>query len=224
MKIYELIKSIYLELNDNSLENNGLLSFQEGKIKTPLANDTLDLFSHRSSLKDGLIEDSIIKELIQTIMASGKYKGINHIGFCYQVDSKQKEVFRILQLIKDSEFHTYEEPSNDETEWIFVGEDNQRDSPLIELALHEGKSQDGEVDYWLPHIQIDIDTDFSPEEVTKIIRQFIHSPKTTLSFKINGIVYFKRVRIGCLEGINIFLDIATNNRNPYYRKNWTELI
>lgn len=191
---------------------------------TPLSEDTLSLFGYRATLPDEFRSQSLIQNLINDIRASGNYKGINHIGFCYKVASKGAEAKRLIDVAKSSNTPIYREPSNDEGDWLFVGDfSDDITNPVLEIIPHEGNTNDKWADYWLPHIQFDIDTGLSPDEIKAIVRKYISDRFVPYSIQIDGITYIQRVRLGCVEGVNIYLDLATNNRNPNYRMSWDRL-
>lgn len=224
MALIEQIQKIYRLLDDNRLEKLGLFRIEDDELVTPLAEDTLSsLFSYRSKRVEGLIEQSVVKELIDTIRAGENFKGINHIGFCYKVASKENEVKRIVHETSHKGYAVYQEPSNDEAPWLFVGDISEITDPLLELLPHNGSTTDPYVDYWLPHIQFDIDTGLSPEEIETLVKKFIRRPFTPYPIRIDGITYIQRVNLGCIEGVNLMLDLSTNNRDINYRRQWNKL-
>ena len=224
MTLIEQIESIYQLLGDNRIEKVGLFSLKDGKLATPLADDTLSsLFAYRSKRPDEIIEHSLIEKLIAAIKVTEGFKGINHVGFCYKVSSKEAEIKRITHEASNKGQHVYQEPSSDDAAWLFVGDISEITNPLLELLPHEGQTNDKWVDYYLPHIQFDIDTRLSPDEIKTLVKKFINKPFTPYSIQIDGITYIQRVNLGCIEGVNLMLDISTNNRDINYRKSWSEL-
>lgn len=218
------VQTVYDLLNDNRPTKLGLFKVEDGRIVTPLSEDTLSLFGYRATLPDEFRSQSLIQNLINDIRASGNYKGINHIGFCYKVASKGAEAKRLIDVAKSSNTPIYREPSNDEGDWLFVGDfSDDITNPVLEIIPHEGNTNDKWADYWLPHIQFDIDTGLSPDEIKAIVRKYISDRFVPYSIQIDGITYIQRVRLGCVEGVNIYLDLATNNRNPNYRMSWDRL-
>jgi hypothetical protein len=210
-------------LADDRLGSLGLFHIEGGGLVTPIADDTLSLFAYRSKRADGVISHPIIKELINAIKTSSNYKGLNHIGFCYKTASKQDAIKAITERANKEGYSTYQEPSTDDAAWIFVGDLSDVTNPLLEFLPHEGKTDDKWIDYWLPHIQFDIDTSMTPEEIETLVKKFIHKPFTPYSIQIDGVTYIQRVNLGCLEGVNLMLDISTNNRDINYRKSWAKL-
>lgn len=219
------VVNIYRLLADNRIEKLGLLRIENDRLATPLADDTLSsLFTYRSKRADQLIEQSLVEGFISAIKSSKGFRGINHIGFCYKVPFKESEVKRITREVSNKGYSVYQEPSNDDAAWIFVGDISEITNPLLEFLPHEGKANDEWIDYWLPHIQFDIDTGLSPGEIEALVKKFIHKPGTPYSIKIDGVTYIQRVNLGCLEGVNLMLDISTNNRDIKARSRWSKLV
>lgn len=217
------IQDIYRLLADDRLRNLGLFHIEDSRLVTPVANDTLSLFAYRSKRGDGVIKHSAIKELIDAIKASNNYKGINHIGFCYKTASKEDAVTTITKESSSKGYSVYQESSIDDAAWIFIGNLSDVTNPLLEFLPHEGKIDDKWIDYYLPHIQFDIDTDMTPKEIEVLVKKFIRRPFTPYSIQIDGVTYIQRINLGCLEGVNLMLDISTNNRDINYRKSWAKL-
>jgi len=223
MTLIKEIETIYKLLADTRIEAHDLFGIKNSKLITLLTDDTLSLFTYRSNRADELIEPSVTEELINSIKAVAGFKGINHIGFCYKVISKEEEVKRITRHAHKKGFSVYQEPSIDDAAWVFVGDISKIDNPLLEFLPYEGQTTDKWVDYWLPHIQFDIDTNLSPDKIETLVKTLIHKPFSPYSIQIDGITYIQRVNLGCIEGVNIMLDISTNNRDINHRRSWEKL-
>lgn len=90
--------------------------------------------------------------------------------------------------------------------------------PLIEFVLI-GNSTDKWIDYWLPHLQIDIDTTLSDRQIENIIQTaFGGAVDPFRLLVIDGITYIIRIRLGIVDGININLDIATKSRRVQFHR------
>lgn len=223
MKLIDQLQTIYQLLGDNRIQDLGLFKIENDTITTPISGDIFSLFSFRSSLPDESRGQSVIEGLINKVKDSKGYGGINHIGFCYKVASKEAEAKRLVELAKNKHCPIYREPSNDDSDWLFAGDISDIKNPTLEFIPHEGQTNDKWVNYWLPHIQFDVDTDLSPEEIKNLVREFISDRFVPYSIQINGVICIQRVWLGCAEGVNIYLDIATNNRDPNYRMGWERL-
>ena len=75
-------------------------------------------------------------------------------------------------------------------------------------------SDDPQIDFFLSHIQIDIDTTLDSSGIEDVVKEvFNNSVKLYHVAIINGITYIVRNRLGVIDGVNIFIDLATNSRN-----------
>src|SRR3989344_7973122 len=90
-------------------------------------------------------------------------------------------------------------------------------NPMVELIPIE-KSADKWIEYWLPHIQIDIDTTLTEEEIKKHTTDAFGSLVKPFSITIDNVVYIVRNRLGVVDGVNIILDLATNSRDVKYQR------
>lgn len=223
MRLIDHLQSLY-QLLDGSNSEDSLYQIKGDKIATPIANDTLSLFSYRSKRRDEFRSASVVEGIINKIKTTGRFQGINHIGFCYKVPSKVIEARRLIDAADNASVPIYREPSTDDGDWLFIGDVSGSKNFILEFIPHEGETDDKWMDYWLPHIQFDVDTGLSPAEVESIVEEFIDEPGVPYPIQIDGITYIQRINLGCIEGINVFLDLATNNRNPEYRKGWTRLM
>lgn len=213
-KLLRTLKTIIdiLSANKNILFNNSdLFQISSSKINTPIG-DPLTLFKQKSKIEDKIIDLGKLKNLIVHISASDSIVRLNHIGFGYIVDDKKLERTRLIKLITKTNHHLYEEESNDFGLWLFMGNTEKWEEPLVEFVPVE-KSNDN-YDKYLPHIQIDIDTKYDSDEIDELIKRYFG--KKIISYHIaviNKITYIVRVKLGIMDGVNIFLDLATNSRN-----------
>ncbi|QQG44126.1 MAG: hypothetical protein HYW86_04685 [Candidatus Roizmanbacteria bacterium] len=214
-KVLVILKNIFniLARNDKLfLESNNLVEFSDSEIKTPIGDIFPFLLNQKSNLKDQIIDTNFLVKLVDALSKNNSIVRLNHIGFCYKVDSQEKEKERLIELIKQSKFHLYQEQSNDDGLWLFIGNTDDWENPLIELLPVE-KTNDHWVDYWLPHIQIDIDTALTGKEIEDTVRSTFNNTIEPYQIKIDGVVYIVRNRIGVIGGVNINIDLATNSRN-----------
>lgn len=200
-----------------TITDNELLSISDNKILTPIGNVSPLLSHHKSNLKDQFVSLQSVYKLINNLTENNALVRLNHVGFCYKVSSQQQEKERLIKLLRNSKMHLYEEPSNDESAWLFIGNADRWEDAMIELLPIE-KTEDKWVEYWLPHVQIDIDTSLSEQEIKSYIRSNLGDSVTLFSIAIDGVVYIVRNRLGTIDGINITLDLATNSRNVKYQR------
>jgi len=214
-KLLSVLKTIFSVLSQNEklvFQDKNLFEFSETKISIPIGTILSLLLEHKSKLPDQFIDCELLKQLIDKLTKDQSIIRLNHVGFCYKVASQEKEKEKLMDLIKKTNFHLYQEKSNDDGLWLFIGDTNNWEDPMIELLPVE-KTNDKWVDYWLPHIQIDIDTNLTAKEIKNRISQVFGNAIKPYFITIDGIVYIVRNYLGTIEGINIVLDLATNARN-----------
>jgi len=213
-KLLRTLKAIIdiLSLNKKlSFKKNDLFEISSSKITTPIG-DPLTLFKQKNRNKDELIDLGQLKDFVNYISTSDLIVRLNHIGFGYLADDKQLEKQRLIKSVQETNFYLYEEESNDFGLWLFMGDTGKWQNPLVEFVPVE-KSYEN-YDEYLPHIQIDIDTKYSSVQIDDlIVKYFDNKVKSYHIAVIDGIAYIVRVKIGSIDGVNIFLDLATNSRN-----------
>jgi hypothetical protein len=216
-----LMKNIYQTLQDLiRIVGPCPVTITDSNIITPIGDVSPILFAHKSKLENQLVDLSLLQNLIIAMDTNNSIVRLNHIGFGYRVKSQQQERLRLIALAQKTDVFLYEEESNDFGLWLFLGNTGVWENPLIEFVPVE-KVDDPDIDYYLPHIQIDIDTTLTAVEIEKIIKTiFGDAIKPYHVAVINGITYIVRNRLGVVDGVNIFLDLATNSRNvKYHRQN-----
>lgn len=197
-----------------------LLKITEEEFISPVSNLKTLLQTKISPLDDQPIDTELLGQVFSLLNQEKSIIGLNHIGFCYHVVSQENEQKRLLESFKNKNEKVYEEPSNDESKWYFVGDTKDTSKPMLELLPVE--SQDLTfIDYWLPHIHIDIDTKLDERQIESLLyKVYDGDPKPYMSTVIDDVIYSVRTRLGIVEGVNIFLDLSTNHRNvDYSRKN-----
>lgn len=207
-----IVLSTLYQSDKLSFKNNNLFSFVGKKILTPAGDVTPLLHSQKSKFKDEFADFGLLKKLIDSLIETKSIIRLNHIGFCYKVDSQKVERERLIKSVNNSKFHLYEEPSNDEGKWYFIGNTDNWENPMIEMVPIE-RTNDQWSDYWLPHIQIDIDTNLTEGEIEKLVKSTFGKSVIPFPISIEGVVYIVRNRLGIIDGVNIMLDLATNSRN-----------
>lgn len=140
------------------------------------------------------------------------------------MSSIEEEKKYLLSNIRGNNLYYYQEPSNNEDAWLFLGNKLFWNDPTIEFVLVE-KIVEKDSDYWMPHIQIDLDTTLTSKEIIELISEVYSKKITPFPIVIDGITYIERCFLGRIDGINIFLDLATNSRNVKLLKErvWKEI-
>lgn len=222
--VLQIIQILSTNEKMNFLHPN-LPKFAEGNISTSLGNIYPLLTSYRSILPDKFPNLILLKQLVDQLGSTSSIFGLDHIGFCYKTESSLKEKERLIKIASRNSIPIYEEPSNDDGLWLFAGNITQINAPVIEFVPIENTT-DTDKEYWLPHIQLDIDTILSSEDILDIIKNIYGNEITPFSFVINGTTYIIRCRLGIVEGINIFLDLATSSRNVTHLRQyiWQKIV
>ncbi len=215
--VLKTIVSVLSQNNKLTLQDKNLYDFSDTEISTPVGNILPLLLEHKSKLSDHPVNFELLKQLTDRLTSDKSIVRLNHVGFCYKVLSLEKEKQRLHSLIKQTEFYIYQEKSNDDGLWLFVGDTNNWEEPMIELIPVE-KTNDKWVDYWLPHIHIDIDTTLTAGEIENRVSSIFNISIKPYSIIIDGTVYIVRNYLGTIDGVNIYLDLATSARNVKFSR------
>jgi len=206
--------NIEVTINDG----RSLLSITDSNITFPIVSLQEGLFSNRSNLKDTFVPQKQIENLFEYLSSNDYFTRLNHVGICYAVKSIDDEKKRLMEEVKGTRWHLYEEASSDESTWLFIGDKTHWQDPLLELVLVES-TQDKWKNYWLPHIQIDVDTFLHGDEIKKlIIDTFDGKVQPYPLFETDTFVVIYRARLGVVSGVNINLDLGFEGRMPRHHR------
>ena len=212
----DFIKNDQVEIS--ILSGETLLKVSSDDINVPGIPIHENFFEKLSPLEDDFANNNQIQKFISVLSEKESFLRLNHIGFCYFVDSIEKEKQRLLKLANQNNLNLYKEESPDDFMWLFIGRTTKWYDPLIEFVLVE-KINDKWKDYWLPHFQIDIDTNLVVDSIeTTVADVFGEKVKPYRLIVVNNYVCVLRVRLGIIGGININLDIGTEGRMPRYHR------
>lgn len=189
-----------------------LLTVTKSALLTPVGDMHPLLTRHKSKLPDQFVEKDLLVRLVEKLAADKHFIRLDHIGFCYKVDPLEAEKERLINAVKKTPYHLYQEPSNDEGLWLFLGDIADWQKPVLEFVPIQSTA-DKWADYWLPHIQIDIDTDLAGSEIVLLVKQVCGKAVYPFSITIGREVCIVRNRLGTLDGVNITLDLATTARD-----------
>ena len=218
-KLITMLQDVCLLLsqNDSTRLQNTFLTFSDNKVLTPIGDVLPLLLRHRTTLQDQFVSLELLKQFIEKLQAQKAIIRLNHIGFCYKVDSQEKEKERLIKQANNSPIHVYQELSNDEGIWLFLGNVENWETPMIEMLPIE-TTNDAWATYWLPHIQIDIDTNMTEQAIRTLVKTIFGKSVIPYSISIDGTVYIVRNRLGSIDGVNIMLDLATSSRKVRYHR------
>lgn len=221
INLFETLKDIFNILQESTKLNLNKFPIQviNSQVITLIGDISSLLLNQKSKLPNNIEDLEKLKTLLLSLYKNNFIIRLNHIGFGYNVKSQKEERQRLIELVKKTNQYLYEEESNDFGLWLFLGNTANWEKPLIEFVPVE--QDHPTIDYFLPHIQIDIDTKLNSKELTKLINNIFHN-----KIKLIYLAVFKdvpcivRFRLGVIDGVNIFLDLATNSRKvEYHRKN-----
>ncbi|MBN2015657.1 hypothetical protein JW766_02390 [Candidatus Dojkabacteria bacterium] len=178
-----------------------------------------EITSKMKTKKQGMRDISLLssfKEFIRNMRP--QIVRLNHLGVSYSCNFIEKEVAYYKRIAENADVEIFEEDSGNKTSrWFFIGDKVKWESPLFEIVLSEfGK---GYSDEWIPHFQIDIDTNLSFDELNKSATKYLD--KNFLKWKFDIRDYGVVLGMGLLErigGHKIYLGIGTNLRNTKYHR------
>lgn len=199
-------------------DRSKLLTITSSSLAFPDIPIPQTVFSKPSSLSDYFVPNTQIEAFINLLTEKDLIIRLNHIGFCYLVDSKKQERERLKIIIERSKWKLYQEDSNDLSDWFFLGDKTIWQDPLVEFVPTE-MNHDRWRDYWLPHISIDIDTALTGEEIEELVRKtFAGKVPPYRLIVVNGNICVIRARLGTVSGVNVYFDLGTVSRNTQYHR------
>lgn len=227
--LFRVLSLISKNLDFHILNNDGiiiksgdqtLLKIRKDRIETLDPNTPSIFFDQKSKLSDAFIDLKLLEDFLIFLNKNSTPIFFNHIGFCYQVTSKKIERDRLKKLAHEKKLNIYEIPSNDASLWLFIGDKNNMNIPLLEFLPVE-KADDYYKDYWMPHIHIDLHTRLTVDQIKYSTHTIFQGIKTANpSVVINGVIYQTRIWLGVISGVNICLDLGTNKTNSLYQRRY----
>jgi hypothetical protein len=216
----------YLEINKDyakiKLEDSILCEINSDSITLDENFDVLNKITVDGEY-DQKIESKQIVNFIKNI--SNSIIRLNHVGIAYFCTDIEKEINFYKKMLKNSKIKIYEEDSGDKRErWLFLG--NLKDdweSPLFEVVLLDNSLIGGKgkfVHKLAPHFQIDLDTNFSFEELKKFIVKYLGPDFIDWKLDFLEGTVLVMGSLSSINGTKIRLGLATKLRNTkYHRKN-----
>lgn len=144
---------------------------------------------------------------------------LNHLGINYTVADINKELKHFKKLLSGTNFKLYEETSDNSTQrWFFIGNLENWEYPLFELVLNERKEP--LLNEWIPHFQIDIDTNQSIDELKELTTNYVRPDFFGWELNIpNYGVVLAMGQLGKIDGTKIYLGMGTNLRDTKMHRN-----
>ncbi|MEK7060716.1 MAG: hypothetical protein AAB937_00585 [Patescibacteria group bacterium] len=197
-----------------------LVDFTNHSIDSAVASLTDSIFWDKSMLLDQFVSMDDMDQLVRKIQLH--IKRLDHIGFCYTVLSQEDERKRIVAEVSKTNCHLYEMDSVDLAKWYFIGDKKRWQDTMIELLpVQLPNKLPEDLQYWMPHIHLDINTSLSAEEIVQMSTEiFGNSREPILYTDPEWGTHCVRIWLGVASGVNIQLDLSTNVRNlQWLRKN-----
>jgi len=197
-----------------------LVGVTNHSIDSAVASLTDSIFLDKSMLLDQFVSMGDMDQLVRRIQLH--IKRLDHIGFCYTVSSQEDERKRIVREVSKTNCHLYEMNSVDVAKWYFIGDNRNWEDPMIELLpVQLSNKLPEDLQYWMPHIHLDINTSLSAEEIVQMSTEiFGNTRKPILYTDSERGTHCVRIWLGVVSGVNIQLDLSTKVRNlEWVRKN-----
>ena len=202
------------------LVSNGttLLESREDGLSTVLNDFSRRVYDQPSPLidEDEFLSPELLSGLLESLGREGQILRLNHVGFCYPVDSMLKHNQEIKEGTSKQGVKLYSLPSNDYSEWLFVGDTSYWREPMLEFLPVPDDTRDREIDYWLPSVHINLDTNVFHRQIHKSINRVLKGMRGINPIVSDGNVVQVRVWLGVISGINLHLDIGTIAQNARY--------
>lgn len=158
-----------------------------------------------------------VASFLEVITSVGEVS-LNHLGISYYCTDLDLEVKRIQSIVGPDD--VYEETSGvTSTKWLFIGNVNKPKQPLFEIVLNERDKPT--LSSWVPHIQIDIDTELNIEELRNAIENNLGKDWIKWDITIDGLgTLLVMGRLCSIDGVKVYLGVGTNKRDrEWHRKN-----
>jgi len=138
---------------------------------------------------------------------------LNHLGISYSCPNIEKEVDCLRKITSLSDLRLLEEESTVKNQrWFFIGNLNRWENPLFEIVLTESK--EALTNDWIPHFQIDIDTNHSFDELSSLTTKYLSTDFISWKLDIpNYGVVLAMGSLGSINGTKIYLGLGTNLRD-----------
>lgn len=204
----------FLTLTHESLtlqiEKNSLVEISDRSIKI-LGKE--DISSKISIASKEIISRHIDFEQLKKFCTNIDFLRLNHFGVSYSCPDISKELEHLKKLLHTTDFKLFEEKSNiNGQRWFFLGNPENWRDPLFEIALTESKEPLR--NKWIPHFQIDIDTDKSFEELRNLSEKFFGADIFDWKLDIyNYGIVLTMCQLGNICGTKVYLGLGTKLRN-----------
>jgi hypothetical protein len=206
-------------------EGNVICKITTSSIEILDKNFTQELTPYRSPDSVKIFAAGSVSKLLNRLMVTPN--SLNHLGISYSCSNFNVEILKLKQLVDGHpSLNIYEEPSDSKNQkWLFISNYNKPEEPIFEIVLNQRVKPI--VSSFVPHFQIDIDTDMSPGMVKRILEDCLGKDLFLWELDVPGYeVPLIMVRLASINGFKIYLGIGTSIRGDrtWHRKEWLRLI
>jgi len=224
LSLLDSLAKLNLKIGNKCILYSGekeLLAISRKNIQSPFSEIIKKVFEKPSSLidEDEFLDNRLLSNLLKKIIKKSTFIRLNHVCFCYRTKSVNFERKNLIFIASKSHFYPYQEVDSSEGSgslWLLVGNNAEWRDPMLEFLPVENDGNDREIDYWLPHIHIHIDTSIYYEEIIRISNSTLKGLRSINITRVNGFTTKVRIWLGVVSGINIHLDMGTPISNTRY--------
>lgn len=208
-----LDQHIKLNEGDNvAIENNGseLASFSSDSVSILGLDLSNKAIPSRHSKTVSFIEEANLQAFLKSL-GSG-FKGLNHVGVGYSCSSFSGEILSLKNAISGTSLKLYEEESGSENDkWLWVGNSASPEEPIFEVVLSLRPKPI--VSSTTPHLQIDIDTSLSFEDVKNLALEHLGPNSIIWELYVPGYgTPLIMAKLASINSMKVLLGIGTDKR------------
>lgn len=210
----------FLSLNQKSailqIDSNPLVKINEESILL-LGNENINRRIFPASLK--MASSNVDFSDLNNFCSNIDVVRLNHLGVSYSCRDIGEELGYYKKLSLESGFKLYEEKSGMTNQrWFFLGNLKSWEYPLFEIVLTESRSP--LINEWIPHFQIDIDTNQSYEELENMTTKYLKADFFSWKLDIpNYGIVLAMGKLGNINGTKIYLGMGTKLRDTKFHRN-----
>ncbi len=228
-QLFQTLKSVSDVFDLGIIKNDEIKLIANNKEILRCTKDSLDtivndhsniIFTEPSALidEDEFLEQEIFVKLLKNIKSAGKLTRLNHVGFYIPVDSTIECKKNLMKETNSKGLKLYELESGFDIEWLFVGDKTYWRDPMLEFLPTPSYIKDKEIDYWLPSVHINIDTELFYEQIKQIVDKELEGKRVAVPIYYKDFVSQVRIWRGVISGINLHIDLNTSAVNTRYTR------
>jgi|GEM_PF-825931 len=210
---FQVDKFLFQENSDSfglSIKGETLAEVNEESIFVVGSDVAKKIFQTNGSSVSNSVSIGRIENFFEAL--KGSLVRLNHLGISYSCVNIEKEIVEIKKSLLGTNFKLYEEPTDSaDQRWFFVGNLENWENPLFEIVLTESEAKI--CTQWIPHFQIDLDTNLSIKELESLTDKYLKT--NFFDWKLDIPNYGVVMAMGellIINGTKVFLGLGTNIR------------